>query len=1124
MTDTLSLTAAHSADRRHSVSVSPAPPYHAPVRNVAPFVEAPIEDDDGEIACICAYTDDDGNTIQCDKCLRWQHIQCYYPPPTEVPGEDQKHYCLDCVHRDDLDARQATDRQRRGIENRKELNGLRRPPAKSHKKKVKGSPSLTAQPNGWPTERHNHIHDHDRKSASPRDQPPPAKRPKTAHRPSGSVGQPRKRTSTINMQRSSSKSPETEARIVIPQYSDDFIHLFHSESPQVDTDTNLMNNIAVTNLLSEWLKDSNAVGKSTGGLTPSDIFKRWDGRMEEIPGRPEVNVQWVEDPRFTQDNMTPRWAQLAVEQDIAPGTLIGELRGRIGQKDDYINDPDGNWNELRHPEPFVFFHPQLPIVIDARQEGSLFRYVRRSCQPNAELQTIITESTEYHFCFMATKDIKAGDEVTVAWQIPDTIRDKISSSLARANNFESKVKDYISRWVSKVLANCGPCACTGQVNCLMAHYDCRGKSLPPEPAPEPESAPAKKARKRKIPHLETAVTSRSRSVSEAPKLDLEEDGIDSRSVSGSRGSASRDITPSTHYSGTTIPPELSEREKKKLMREEEMFRRQEEEYGRQKKKRVSGGSNLNTPSAATSVRSTPEENDKKSVANRFKQKQLGLPPNTKYADAGTSSSRSGQPSVRPLSGKRKAGPAFKTARKDSTVVRAPRSDYVDASTQCDLDQKVEKEAPRPRRRYVSVTQRLLQRCMSNTFKQKTPTLPALPALPALPVLPKEDVDLADHVVTVPATKSVDQKIDDSLADSMDVDKPETHDAHTVHLLEHNPEPESIAEEEPPRVEDAKPEPPVEQSESKQDMDTEMTEVELEPTESERIEPEPLVKVDTESAPTETHVEPPTEPTSSPLDSETAAPLSQSSTDPPPSWLPTSSPEKPESSPIAAQHPHSHKPNMHVDMPPPSTNPFSHQPSLTTEVSDPTLVQSPSALSPNIQAGLSVNPPLFSPTVMSAVNPSPIRKKLSLSDYTKRSKARESLGEPSMAAGADAVDKDMGDNTESANTPVDEMSTADKVAEVVAKAKEAAAADADKPSTENHMLGPSIAEENESAVVDEVTPTPPVSAPIAPMVASAPMKDDVPAPSLATTQPIMADVAKSEVAADITKPASEATLP
>ena len=95
MTDALSLaalaanTTAPAGDRRQSTSTSPLPPYQQYVNPGPPFMDGPTEDDDGEIACICAFTDDDGATIQCDKCLRWQHIICYYPDPKDVPGEDQ---------------------------------------------------------------------------------------------------------------------------------------------------------------------------------------------------------------------------------------------------------------------------------------------------------------------------------------------------------------------------------------------------------------------------------------------------------------------------------------------------------------------------------------------------------------------------------------------------------------------------------------------------------------------------------------------------------------------------------------------------------------------------------------------------------------------------------------------------------------------------------------------------------------------------------------------------------------------------------------------------------------------------------------------------------------------------
>ncbi|ETN46480.1 uncharacterized protein HMPREF1541_00665 [Cyphellophora europaea CBS 101466] len=59
------------------------------------------------IKCICGYADDRPNTVYCERCDTWQHIECYYPSQ-QVPDE---HFCADCLPQD-IDARGAADRQR----------------------------------------------------------------------------------------------------------------------------------------------------------------------------------------------------------------------------------------------------------------------------------------------------------------------------------------------------------------------------------------------------------------------------------------------------------------------------------------------------------------------------------------------------------------------------------------------------------------------------------------------------------------------------------------------------------------------------------------------------------------------------------------------------------------------------------------------------------------------------------------------------------------------------------------------------------------------------------------------------------------------------------------------------
>lgn len=377
----------------------------------------------------------------------------------------------------------------------------------------------------------------------------------------------------------------------------------------------------------------------------------------------------------------------------------------------------------------------------------------------------------------------------------------------------------------------------------------------------------------------------SRSGSEGRKVDPDDDPSDSRSNSGSgRASGSRDITPSTHYSSTV--PELSERERKKLAKEEEMFRRQEEEQtGKQRgKKRNSGGSTLHTPSDP-------------------KPKQSGFGSSRGYVDAGTSK-QSGMPSK---PGRKPKGTPKPPPKTITRIVKRPTPNYSHSSVQCDMDKEEAEARPparSPRRPYMSLTTRLLQRCALNNTRRQSQTSSSSQASKSSPSATM-DVDpasphspLAAEPVRMPEVKDAEMR-DAACDEKLPPEAGERHGGHLINGDPGNDSPRSSLPVNPP----APPWP-------------------SQPSHTSKIAELPCHQSDQQQKP----------------------------------------------------------PDMHISMPPPSSNGFGAPSALLTSDSFST--------TPNSITGTPVSalpPSLVSQSSNAA---SPMKKKMSLSDYTKRSKAKD----------------------------------------------------------------------------------------------------------------------------------------
>ena len=698
--------------------------------NDALNVTESVDEEPYTIKCICDYNDDDGNTIYCETCDTWQHIECFYPGQVaDASRAEFDHSCVDCKPRF-LDGKHATERQRSQRQNKAANEGsdkkTKRPPSKSHKKKSKPS---ELQVNGY-QDRDDH------KNGSPQDHHQHSKKAK-GHRPNQSLSSQIKRSPPYSARPLSNAHPPSPANtppdlpshVQVHSYSESFQSLYDDYETFPLDGTNKFASLSVTNSMSLWLHDPEQLRRDAGVKDKADVFRnlvvdlctlKWpELRVDRIP----VNDENL----YCRSLITPKHLS-------HPGRIV-EVNGFVGFQKDYCNDDVNKWSDTIHPRPFVFFHPRLPLYIDIRREGSESRYVRRSCRPNTVLDTFIAGGTQYHFWLISERPLSANEQITIPWDFRFPSHSKArylhllnlgedDGALAGVVDITDEEYDHLSDLVYKVLSDHGGCACELGTDCSFArfHRNYHGRSHA-----QTNGVKSKKIRKPRQNHVSPTSTghaTNSRAASEGQQEQYDED--DSRSGSGSVRSKphSRDLTPLHGIAEPNgIPLELTDREKRKIAMAEDSFRKLDQSQPPRKKKRVSDGVAVPTSSATTQPATKPRQ---RSAAPRLSISQPAPTANgsraRQYVDASTSRRQSGSPfsGISPTAANRAQSPDNLVSRKESITYRsrqtstAPgvRNAYTDSSTQTDkVDNEwynQSNESNAPKRSVVPLAKRLLK--------------------------------------------------------------------------------------------------------------------------------------------------------------------------------------------------------------------------------------------------------------------------------------------------------------------------------------------------------------------------------------------------------------------------------
>ncbi|KIW05817.1 uncharacterized protein PV09_03023 [Verruconis gallopava] len=928
-----------------------------------------VPEDDSIIRCFCDINEDDGSTVLCEICNTWSHIMCYYPDEI-IPDT---HVCVFCEPRP-YDKKAALERQQHAklVVSPAERK-IKKVASKSHKKKVKDANSTPGQTNGWLSG----ADGPDRASGSPRDQGPPAKRPKTTHRSSASIsnlasGHSRKRAGSTTM---NGQSPTKSPRSNSPEgysgdyYSPEFMRASNATFQTIEY--NSYADLNIPNDLRTWLNDTDALKEISPNLTQKDVFTRWDRNIEALKQTsPGVSSCKREDPSIVINGLRPVYRWVTANAACSENAYIGELNGTIGRLESYIANPENRWKELRHPEPFVFFHDRLPVYVDCREEGSVLRHVGRSCNPNVKLQIIIN-GTDFHFCFISLREIAEGEELTVPWHIRDRELE-IIRAVNDGGALSPEDEAHMSSWFTNVLANFGGCACSRLgpgVSCNLARFDLRNRERPFNSLGT--GSKASKARKLKrlpaqISPGSTGRATNSRAGSEAVLHgDNDEDMADSRSMSVKSRSqpSSRDNTPMTTDATVGLGVAMSDRERRKLLQQEKLFEKMELDGGSGRKpKRTSGGPQANTPNPSNS-------------------KQLGPPDNPSPTMTSAASGTSRPP--------RTNGTSSRVVNGVSKATRRPKPEMISMPTQTEGDYPASSPSPR-RRNTGSHISCLLRRVQLESKRRRERSIVVMGETDALTTATKTEASpIPSSTAMLPPPVPVSSeapKTEPFVEERMDVDMQDAPSEADEQSKGQEPPPDSepqkmdgiVAEKMDSTPAEREDPIPAEQIESMSTGQTDSATVEKSDSASSAKEDSAVASVQPSSG---TPIQPPAPPWEE---------IQKASSDPemPPVSRPTHVPIPPVPSFPSTTDPARQAPNSST-----ASTPADGEPQSVTATS---FVQSPSSI-----PLANPMPALPSPsTSSSVVQPSPAKKKMSLGDWMKKraQKEKDAKAEAESSAG------------------------------------------------------------------------------------------------------------------------------
>lgn len=700
--------------------LSPSGPSQPPSLANSTATPEDAEDPSGEINCICEISDDDGFTICCDGCDTWQHLVCVQLTKENLPA---KYYCPKCSPRWlDIPKAKEIQRQRRAEEQAKRSHKKKRPATTSHKKKEhpNGSNGSMLGKSSSTTEKAT-VQGFG-KPPSPKEMQQPASR-KRGHRASQSTNaggshlpsQPAIYPAVLT-NHNATTSPDSPNIVLSTRNGDTGSDTDHEKSTkQIKHE---LTSISADQYVDRSVQDfvEKLASPTLENPAPQGDFRVYYTREQFASiNLPKTSARPLPDFSKAYSDQV-RWS-LVLETPVLQGQLVAIYKGEVAFTKSYQSEVKIPFDVLRYPKLFVFFHPSLPIYIDARRFDSEARFIRRHCRPNLEVRTVVIDNSEVRFGLFAKDAIKTGTQLTLSWDMGDTLGSSELEQDFDWNLVRNDTLNEIACWAGQLIEKIGDCPCLEGNDCPLArvksgvskpHFANGTRRKPPKRNPSTEPA--------------MPIISKEPSPERNPGLPNDEEEEDNRSVSAPSSRSkprSRDLTPSTVPDTAVETGEMTGREARKFKEVlSRIEKQQQEEQLPQSVKRRKRNSTVSLPTGTLPLPSPGiESRDGMKAVDTSKKQRLPAGQRSPYSPPVTTPgsisalgeytvtdasvgrrdsdspvhSEPGKPhrrvSVSPVEQCYDKGPA---KHRTKTIAKPPRPQYVNAAVQTD---DVEDETP-----------------------------------------------------------------------------------------------------------------------------------------------------------------------------------------------------------------------------------------------------------------------------------------------------------------------------------------------------------------------------------------------------------------------------------------------